>query len=153
MPLIWNAGVLLFTNEGQLAWSRACCCGGTVGCCQLATDVNLVAEVTSSTNSCFTVGATADLTQVAPEIWRTSETPWTPDEGWDGLEMTCADDSLVLSWFADTAGCPTLQNEMTLISGECDPFEYVFEVEINDGVGSGCNCDTGTVRFKITIDA
>ena len=150
MPLIWNDGKLLFVN-GSLAFGKACCCGISE-CCALTSDTTLVAEVTSSTNSCFTVGATVNLTQVAPEIWRSDgDEPWTPNEGWDGLELTCADNVLVLSWDGDGSACPTVQNPMPQISGVCEPFAYVFEVEIDEAVSGVCNCDSGTVQFTLTL--
>lgn len=176
MPLIRHptTGNLLRADSGLLAFSLSCCCDQG-GCCPgqlISGSTVLQAELTADSTGCFTVGSTMcmdDLT--SPLIWTSAScygAGFFDASCWRGITLVCTVNNILgLNWDG-TGGCPLHDNSPTgmwqwnLLSGSCDPFEFIFDYNINEDVGfiPGCNCDCstsipgtviGNVTVKITI--
>ena len=176
MPLMRHPdlGTLLRAGSGLLAYDPACCCIEN-GCCpnQLIKGTTvLLAELLVDTTGCFTVGETMCLDDgIGTGIWTSQGchgAGFFDVACWKGLSITCgANNFLTMIW--DSSGsCPLQDNSpggnwgWNLLSAVCDPFEFIYDYNINEDVGffPGCNCDcstsipgtvVGNVKVKITI--
>lgn len=175
MPLMRHPtlGTLLRADSGKIAYSAACCCVEN-GCCpnQLISGTTLlIAELIVDTTGCFTVGSTMTLSDgFGTGIWTSLDGTgigFFDRACWKGLSITCGTNYLEMIWDS-TGGCPLQDNSpdgnwgWNLLSYSCDPFEFIYDYNINEDVGMfpGCNCDcttsipgtvVGNVKVKVTI--
>ena len=158
------------------------CCANQLGTFPNAND--MLARVTNRSNGCATVytagpppaGQELTLTSSSAGIWFSGAWAALDDSSngiledeWYGLEAVCTEDNgvdtLGLFWqpnlgygqapTVDTS--PTGNLRWTLVTGRCDPFEWVYRYTIADILGSSpsgltpCLGDTGFIEVTLTL--
>lgn len=167
-------GGLVLRVAGKVTTNHNCCC--EAGCCdnQLESGVTVLqAELTADATGCFTLNETMCMDDgIGTGIWTSGGchgAGFFDVACWKGLSLTCDGTSNTLQMIWDSSGsCPLIDTSSggnwgwRLVSSQCDPFEFVFEYDINEnsGMTPGCNCDcstsvsgtvVGTVQVTITI--
>lgn len=160
-------------STGEILRQKCCC---VEGCCDgqlVEGTTELTATLSADATGCFTVGSTMCMDDgIGTGIWTSQGcfgAGFFDRSCWRGLSLTCDGVAGTLKMIWDSTGsCPLLDTSAggdygwRLVSAQCDPFEFVFEYDIDedDGISPACNCDcstsipgtvVGTVQVTITI--